>query len=51
MVSMQQQPGGTDCGIFVIAVKNLLVFDEDPSQVTCQQARLCIHLLMSVFCM
>lgn len=46
MVPMQQQSGGTDCGVFAIAVTTSLVFDEDPSEVTYQQASLRSHLVM-----
>ena len=34
MVPMQQQSGGTDCGVFVIAVMTSLVFDDNPSEIT-----------------
>ena len=44
MVPMQQQSGSTDCGVFVIAVMTSLVFDEDPSEITYQQASLRSHL-------
>lgn len=46
MVPMQHQSGDTDYGVFSIAVMTLLVFDEDPSEVTYQQPSLRSHLVM-----
>ena len=45
MVLMQQQSSGTDCGVFAIAVMTSLVFDNDPSEITYQQASLRSHLV------
>ena len=45
MVPMQQQSGGTDCGVFAIAVMTSLVFNDDPSEITYQQASLRSHLV------
>lgn len=45
MMPMQQQSGGTDCGVFTIAVMTSLVFDDDPSEITYLQASLHSHLI------
>jgi len=45
MVPMQLQSGGTDCGVFAIAVMASLALDDDPSELTYQQASLRSHLI------
>ena len=42
---MEQQSGGTDCSDFALAVMTSLVFDDDPSEITYQQATLRSHLV------
>ena len=37
MMSMQQQTGFTDCGVFAIAVMISLAHDEDPSIIKCRE--------------
>ena len=45
MMSMQQQAGSTDCGVFAIAVVTSLAHDEDPSEIKYIQEEMRQHLL------
>ena len=44
-VPMQLQSGGTDYGVFATAMMTSLAHDDDPSELTYQQASLCSHLI------
>jgi len=45
IMSVQQQTGSTDCGVFVIAVMTSLAHDEDPSEIKYIQEEMRQHLL------
>ena len=44
-MSMQQQTGSTDCGVFAIAVITSLTHNEDPSKIKYSQEEMRQHLL------
>ena len=44
-VNMQTQRGGTDCGVFAIAIATSLGYGDDPAKLTFQQENLREHLL------
>ena len=44
-VNMQTQRGGTDCGVFAIAIATFLGYGDDPTKLKFQQENLREHLL------
>ena len=45
MPPLQKQVGGTDCGLFAIAVITAIAHGEDPSQLQFKQEEMRYHLL------